>query len=103
MKPHILVRIGQITGIQSLIDKVRFRQDMGPLIKKRLALGESDGEKAEEDRRKDFFYYLLNAKDPETGHKFNPMDLGRRGGIASRCRLRHIQYGYVSSILLLPA
>ncbi len=25
--------------------------------------------------RKDFFYYMLNAKDPETGHGFTPPEL----------------------------
>lgn len=64
-----------MTGIQSLIDKVRFRQDVAVMVEKRFALEKSEAGKNEEEKRKDFFYYLLHAKDPQTGDKFMPKDL----------------------------
>jgi cytochrome P450 len=75
MKPHHLIFIGRLTGSQSLLNKVRFRQDIGKLVEKRFAVEKADSTKAEEEKRKDFFYYLLHAKDPTTGDKFLPADL----------------------------
>ncbi|ETI28866.1 hypothetical protein G647_01318 [Cladophialophora carrionii CBS 160.54] len=75
MKPHHLSAIGRATGAQNLINKVRFRQDIGKLVEKRFAVEKADAEKSEGDKRKDFFYYLLRAKDPQTGETFLPKDL----------------------------
>lgn len=75
MTPWCLIKIGKAIGAQNLINKVRFREDMTRLVEKRFAVEKADAEKSEEDKRKDFFYYLLHAKDPETGDSFKPMDL----------------------------
>ena len=75
MKPQHLIFIGKLTGIQNLVNKVRFRVDMSKLVEKRFALEKADAEKADEDKRKDFFHYLLHAKDPQTGATFLPKDL----------------------------
>lgn len=48
---------------------------MGQLVTKRNAVEQANAEKPAEEQRKDFFHYLLNAEDPETGHKFLPADL----------------------------
>ncbi|EXJ75692.1 uncharacterized protein A1O5_00199 [Cladophialophora psammophila CBS 110553] len=75
MKPKPLTTIGRIIGSQTAVDKVKYRQDVGVFVEKRFALEKADAEKSEEDKRKDFFYYLLHAKDPQTGDKFLPKDL----------------------------
>ncbi|KAJ9602559.1 hypothetical protein H2200_013102 [Cladophialophora chaetospira] len=75
MTPDYLIKIGRVTGIQNFINKVRFRQDMGRLVEKRFKVEKDDAEKSEEDKRKDFFYYLLHAKDPQTGDTFQAKDL----------------------------
>jgi cytochrome P450 len=75
MKPHHLMKIGRAIGAQSLLNKVRFRQDIGKLVEKRYAVEKADAEKSEGDKRKDFFFYLLHAKDPSTGDTFQPQDL----------------------------
>ncbi|EXJ64918.1 hypothetical protein A1O7_01257 [Cladophialophora yegresii CBS 114405] len=75
MKPHHLYAIGRAVGSQELLQKVRFRQDIGKLVEKRYAVEKADAEKSEGDKRKDFFYYLLHAKDPQTGETFLPKDL----------------------------
>ena len=81
MLPHHLLRIGQAVGARGLIDKVRFRQELVKLVDKRFGVEKDDAGKAEEDKRKDFFYYLLHAKDPQTGDKFLPKDLVGEAGL----------------------
>ncbi|OAP62347.1 hypothetical protein AYL99_04550 [Fonsecaea erecta] len=75
MKPAPLTRIGRLIGSQNLLNKVRFRQDVAVYVEKRFAVEKADADKAEEDKRRDFFYYLLHAKDPSTGDRFQPKDL----------------------------
>lgn len=76
MQPYHLNKIGNAFGWQNLINKVRFRQDMTVLVNKRFELEKTDSLKTnEDDKRKDFFYYLLHAKDPQTGAAFLPKDL----------------------------
>ncbi|OQV10101.1 hypothetical protein CLAIMM_14146 isoform 1, partial [Cladophialophora immunda] len=75
MKPAPLARIGRLVGSQNLLNKVRFRQDVGVYVERRFAVEKADADKAEDDRRRDFFYYLLHAKDPQTGASFLPKDL----------------------------
>ncbi|KIX95989.1 uncharacterized protein Z520_08244 [Fonsecaea multimorphosa CBS 102226] len=75
MKPAPLSRIGRLIGSQNLLNKVRFRQDVSVYVERRFAVEKADADKAEEDQRRDFFYYLLHAKDPSTGDRFLPKDL----------------------------
>lgn len=75
MTPNYLIKIGKVTGIQNFLNKVRFRLDMAKLVENRFAVEKADAEKSDEHKRKDFFYYLLHAKDPQTGAKFQPKDL----------------------------
>ncbi|KAH0836078.1 hypothetical protein AYO21_02719 [Fonsecaea monophora] len=75
MKPARLAVIGKLMRSKILLNKVRFRQDVSVYVEQRFAVEKADAEKAEEDRRRDFFYYLLHAKDPQTGDRFMPKDL----------------------------
>ncbi|OAL19048.1 hypothetical protein AYO20_11695 [Fonsecaea nubica] len=75
MKPARLAVIGRLMRSKNLLNKVRFRQDVSVYVERRFAVEKADAEKAEEDRRRDFFYYLLHAKDPQTGDQFMPKDL----------------------------
>ena len=54
--------------------KIAYREMMLPLLKARFALETELEEKAVEPRH-DFMHYLIQARDPETGDKFNPPDL----------------------------
>lgn len=75
MKPKILMAIGKATGSKGLQRKVQYRQDVAGFVEKRFALEKALADKPEEEKRKDFFHYLLTAKDPQTGEQFLPMHL----------------------------
>lgn len=64
-------------GSKAILQKVQFRKDVGLFVEKRFALEKSQAEKSADgaSTRKDFFHYLLHAKDPQTGDKFLPKDL----------------------------
>ncbi|KIW17554.1 hypothetical protein PV08_04748 [Exophiala spinifera] len=70
-KPSILSRLGNNTVKQ----KVRYRQDIGVMVQRRFSLEKANSEKLDQEHRKDFFHYLLHAKNPETGETFQPADL----------------------------
>lgn len=62
------------TGAKAPKQRIEFRNAMKPLLTKRFAQEAEAQEKGTEPRH-DFMHYLINAKDPETGEKFAPMDL----------------------------
>lgn len=54
---------------------VEFKISAAECIKKRFALEETEKDYSEAKRSKDFFYYLINGNNPETGEKFQPLEL----------------------------
>lgn len=70
-KPSIL----SLLGNKTIKQKVRYRQDVGVMVQERFAVEKANSGKSDQDQRKDFFHYLLHAKNPETGEIFQPVDL----------------------------
>ncbi|KAJ9617830.1 hypothetical protein H2204_013413 [Knufia peltigerae] len=70
-KPSILF----VLGNETIKQKVKYRQDIGAMVQDRFAVENSNSGKSDHDQRKDFFHYLLHAKNPETGETFKPIDL----------------------------
>jgi len=62
-------------GGQIAKDKVAYRETVAQYVAKRFQLEGQQKEKPQGGERKDFFHYLLRAKDPETSAKFNQKDL----------------------------
>lgn len=71
MKPKFLLA----TGNKTMQQKVLYRETVGGLVEQRFALEKANAEKPAGEQRKDFFHYLLHARDPLTGEKFLPPDL----------------------------
>jgi len=67
--------LAKYMGGEMVKKRIRYREEMGRLVTERNAVEQANREKPSEEQRKDFFHYLLNAEDPETGSKFLPADL----------------------------
>jgi cytochrome P450 len=67
--------LSKLLGGKTTRQRLQYREEMVQLVTKRHAVEQANAEKPAEEQRKDFFHYLLNAQDPETGNKFLPVDL----------------------------
>ena len=64
-------KIASVVGGQITRDRITYRATMHKLVDKRRALEKE----CEKPSRKDFFHYLLHAKDPETGACLTDLEL----------------------------
>ena len=64
-----IARLGldKLMSPKTTTDIELFKNFVGTAVKERLAFAESEKSLPESELRKDFFYWLTNAKDPETG------------------------------------
>ncbi|EXJ79115.1 hypothetical protein A1O3_08616 [Capronia epimyces CBS 606.96] len=71
-----------VTSNETLKHRFEYREKITGLVEKRFALEKSNNaEKAAGEQRRDFFHYLLHAKDPQTGAQFQSKDLVGEGSL----------------------